>query len=85
MSEYDLEPDVPHIDDTTPRRKLHERCEQVAVPNFDWMSQPIVAMVDGLVHVESHTHEGGEHAGEEHPHRRWHLHLHRHKDGEAHS
>lgn len=76
MSEYDLEPQVPHIDDKTPRRKLHERCEEVAVPSFDWMSQPIVAMVDGMVHVEGHPHEGKEHKSEEHPHHRWHLRRH---------
>ena len=83
MSEYDLEPETPHIDDTTPRRKLHERCEQVAVPSFDWMSQPIVAMVDGMVHVERHAPEGEEHPGEEHPHRHWHLRPRRHKEDQA--
>ena len=68
MSEYDNEPDIPRIDETVPLRKLHERCEQVAVPNFDWMSQPIVAIVDGLVHVEHHPHDREEHPDQEHAH-----------------
>ena len=84
MSDYKDDPDIPRIDETVPLRKLHERCEQVAVPNFDWMSQPIVAIVDGLVHVKHHAHDGEEHAGEAHAHageahhrrRLWHPHRH---------
>jgi hypothetical protein len=88
MSEYEYESDIPRIDETVPLRKLHEQCEQVAVPNFDWMSQPIVAIVDGLVHVKHHPHDGEEHEGEAHAHAGeahhrhwlWHPHRHRHHD-----
>jgi hypothetical protein len=51
MSEY--QPDVPRFDEMLTSRKLHEHCEKVAVPNFDWLNNPVVAIVDGLVHVES--------------------------------
>jgi hypothetical protein len=46
----DYKPQIPTIDDTVRPSELHQRCEQVAVPNFDWMSQPIVAVVEGLLH-----------------------------------
>jgi hypothetical protein len=45
-------PGIPRIDDTVTAADLHERCEQVAVPNFDWMSGPVVAFVDGLLHID---------------------------------
>lgn len=49
MDEY--RPDMPQIDDTVTAENLHERAEQVAVPNFDWINQPVRAVVDGLLHV----------------------------------
>jgi hypothetical protein len=42
---------MPQIDDTVTARNLHERAEQVAVPDFDWLNQPITAIVDGLLHT----------------------------------
>ena len=49
---YRPRPAIPRIDDTVRAEDLHERCEQVAVPNFDWMSNPVVAFVDGLLHID---------------------------------
>ncbi|MEU4245752.1 hypothetical protein [Actinoplanes sp. NPDC026619] len=43
---------VPHLDGTVTPETLHERCEQVAVPDFDWLNEPIVAIVDGLLHIQ---------------------------------
>jgi hypothetical protein len=44
-------PRVPHRDDPTRDSQLHERCERVAVPDFDWLNGPIVAIVDGFLHI----------------------------------
>ena len=43
-------PAMPRIDDTVTPQNLHERAEQVAVPNFDWLNGPVLAVVDGLTH-----------------------------------
>ena len=43
-------PEMPHIDDTVTAENLHQRAEQVAVPNFDWINGPVLAVVDGLTH-----------------------------------
>lgn len=32
--------------------KLHEQAESVAVPSFDWMSAPILSVVDGILHID---------------------------------
>ena len=45
-------PDIPCIDDTCTAANLHERAERIAVPNYDWISMPIIAIVDGLIHVD---------------------------------
>lgn len=42
---------MPHVDSTVSATRLHEVCEAVAVPNFDWINQPIIAAVDGLAHA----------------------------------
>ncbi|MBW6436250.1 hypothetical protein KZ829_21145 [Actinoplanes hulinensis] len=34
------------------RPDLHETAEQLAVPSFDWMSGPVVAVVDGFLHID---------------------------------
>lgn len=47
----DYQPAMPHIDETVTPENLHERAEQVAVPNFDWINQPVRAVVDGLLHI----------------------------------
>jgi len=44
-------PDIPCIDDTCTAANLHERAERIAVPNYDWISMPIIAVVDGLIHI----------------------------------
>jgi hypothetical protein len=40
-------PNTTHIDAATPPGRLHRIGEPVAVPNFDWINQPLVAVVDG--------------------------------------
>ena len=45
-------PGLPRMDDTVTAANVHERAEQVAVPNFDWMSGPVTAFVDGLLHID---------------------------------
>jgi hypothetical protein len=50
------QPNIPHVDASTPPGRLHQICEQVAVPNFDWINQPLIAVVDGLAqaaHVQA--------------------------------
>ncbi|MEU8243293.1 hypothetical protein AB0C07_33980 [Actinoplanes missouriensis] len=31
---------------------LHTQAESVAVPSFDWMSTPVLSVVDGLLHID---------------------------------
>jgi hypothetical protein len=45
----------PHPEGTTVADQLHQRCEQVAVPNFDWFNKTVVAIVDGLLHIPPPT------------------------------
>ncbi|GIE33850.1 hypothetical protein Ait01nite_068950 [Actinoplanes italicus] len=45
-------PGLPRFDATVTTANVHERAEQVAVPDFDWMSTPVVAMVDGMLHID---------------------------------
>ncbi|AEV87242.1 hypothetical protein ACWT_6228 [Actinoplanes sp. SE50] len=47
-----VRPDVPQIDGTCTGENVHERAERVAVPDFDYMSSPMVAMVDGIFHID---------------------------------
>jgi hypothetical protein len=47
-----VRPDIPCIDETCTSRNLHERAEKIAVPNYDWISMPIIAIVDGLLRVD---------------------------------
>jgi hypothetical protein len=44
-------PDIPCIDETCTAANVHERAERIAVPNYDWISMPIIAVVDGLIHI----------------------------------
>lgn len=56
---------VPRIDDTVTPRTLHERAERVAVPDFDWLVEPVEAIVEGFIDMYGrHTHR--RHAGEAH-------------------
>ncbi|MFR9775649.1 hypothetical protein ACL02O_06270 [Micromonospora sp. MS34] len=43
-------PEIARIDDTVTPENLHERAEQVAVPNFDYLNQTIEGIADGLTH-----------------------------------
>jgi hypothetical protein len=45
-------PDIPCIDETCTAANVHERAERIAVPTYDWISMPIIAVVDGLVHID---------------------------------
>ncbi|WP_328459788.1 hypothetical protein OHA21_28045 [Actinoplanes sp. NBC_00393] len=45
-------PGLPRIDETVTAADLHDCCEQVAVPDFDYMSGPVTAFVDGLLHID---------------------------------
>jgi hypothetical protein len=45
-------PGLPRFDATVSTANVHERAEQVAVPDFDWMSTPVVAMVDAMLHID---------------------------------
>ena len=45
-------PDIPCIDDTCTAANVHERAEKIAVPVYDWISMPVIAIVDGLIHVD---------------------------------
>ena len=47
----DYRPNVPRIDDTVCADRLHDRAERVCIPDFDWLNQPLVGLVDGLVEV----------------------------------
>ncbi|KUL31203.1 hypothetical protein [Actinoplanes awajinensis] len=47
-----VRPDVPCIDGTVTAANVHQRAERVAVPDFDYMSSTMVAMVDGIFHID---------------------------------
>jgi len=54
---------VPHLDDTITPATLHQRCEQVAVPDFDWFNEPIMAIVDGFLHIDPSADAPAKHTG----------------------
>ncbi|MEV4280308.1 hypothetical protein [Actinoplanes xinjiangensis] len=45
-------PGLPRFDATLTTANVHERAEKVAVPDFDWMSTPVLAFVDALLHID---------------------------------
>ncbi|WP_030434354.1 hypothetical protein [Actinoplanes subtropicus] len=45
-------PDIPSIDETCTAANVHERAEKIAVPVYDWISMPVIAIVDGLIRVD---------------------------------
>jgi hypothetical protein len=50
------QPNIPHVDALTPLGRLHQICEQIAVPHFDWINQPLIAVANGLaqtVHIQA--------------------------------
>ena len=48
MTPERAESNVPHVDNTMRTEQIAELAERIAVPNFDWVGQPIEAVVDGL-------------------------------------
>ncbi|GIE90825.1 hypothetical protein [Actinoplanes regularis] len=47
-----VRPDVPNIDNTVNADNVHQRAERIAVPDFDYMSSPLVAMIDGIFRID---------------------------------
>lgn len=47
-----VRPDVPRIDGSCNGENVHDRAERIAVPDFDYMSSPMVAMVDGILRID---------------------------------
>ncbi|MER7007108.1 hypothetical protein ABT297_29280 [Dactylosporangium sp. NPDC000555] len=45
---------VPRVDEAIDLATIRDEAEQIAVPAFDYIAQPIEAVVDG---VTGHTHE----------------------------
>ena len=53
--------DVPRVDDSVDTRTIRDMAERIAVPNFDWVAEPIGAIVDGLTGLDHHE-KGGQQA-----------------------
>ncbi|MEU4692206.1 hypothetical protein [Actinoplanes sp. NPDC023714] len=32
--------------------ELHAQAEKMAVPSFDWMSTPVLSVIDGFLHID---------------------------------
>ena len=47
-----VRPEIPCIDESCTSANVHERAEKIAVPVYDWISMPVIAIVDGLIHVD---------------------------------
>jgi hypothetical protein len=47
-----IRPEIRRIDETVTARNVHEIAEEVAVPCCDWITMPIVAVLDGLLHID---------------------------------
>ena len=45
---------TPRRDDRSKRDPVHEEAERIAVPNFDWVAQPIGGMIDAAIALASH-------------------------------
>jgi hypothetical protein len=45
-------PVIPCIDENCTSANVHELAEKIAVPVYDWISMPVIAIVDGLIHVD---------------------------------
>ena len=46
---------VPRVDDTVDDATIRDEAERIAVPNFDYIGQPIDAIVDGVTgHGKEH-------------------------------
>lgn len=49
--------EVARIDDTVTPENLHERAERVAVPDFNWLTQPVEAIAEALTSRHRTAHE----------------------------
>lgn len=47
-----VRPEIACIDETCTALNVHERALDIAIPHYDWISMPIIAIVDGLIHVD---------------------------------
>jgi hypothetical protein len=47
-----VRPDIACIDETCTALNVHDRAVDIAVPHYDWISMPIIAIVAGLLHVD---------------------------------
>ena len=47
-----VRPEIPCIDESCTSANVHELAEKIAVPAYDWISMPVIAIVDGLIHVD---------------------------------
>jgi hypothetical protein len=45
---------VPRVDDTVDDETIRDEAERIAVPDFDYIGQPVDAIVDGLT---GHSHD----------------------------
>ena len=48
---------VPRVDDTVSTETIRDEAERIAVPDFDYIGQPVDAIVDGLT---GHGHDDDE-------------------------
>ncbi|MEV4508409.1 hypothetical protein AB0K00_05570 [Dactylosporangium sp. NPDC049525] len=48
---------VPRVDDTVDDETIRDEAERIAVPDFDYIGQPVDAVVDGLT---GHSHDEDE-------------------------
>jgi hypothetical protein len=61
-----VRPDIPCIDETCTSRNVHERAEAVAVPSFDWVSMPVIAVMDGLMRIDPDVADASAAAADKH-------------------
>jgi hypothetical protein len=52
----DVRPDIPRIDATVTGRNVHELAEAVAVPCYNWVISPMIAAIDGILHLDPDDH-----------------------------
>ncbi len=45
---------VPERDERPKRDPVHEEAERIAVPNFDWIAEPIGGLIDAAIALAPH-------------------------------
>lgn len=45
---------VPERDEGSKRDPVHEEAERIAVPNFDWVAEPISGLIDAAIALAPH-------------------------------